>query len=254
VFLLIIFYQFLKAVRPGKKLGKVEKNLTLTTKDGVDIACKFIDKKNAKATIIIGHGYPFDKTQFYRDMSFLKSYNLLFYDHRYFGQSKGCFSSIGIKEPLDVEACIDFADRLGKPVFLFGFSLSASSMLRVKKKVKGIIADSPYSCLIDVINSNYSFLGIFRYPFVWTTELMARLFFGQWPRKVCPSVSAKSKKIPIFLIHGQKDTFFPVKKVAEFKHKNVETWIVKDAKHVEAHLVSKEKYQKKILQFIKKNI
>ena len=84
-------------------------NVSFKTSDGITIKGWLIKSKKANSTVIVGHGYPFDKGNILTVGRFLyPDFNLLFYDHRYFGESSGLVSTVGIKEVEDVKAAIEF--------------------------------------------------------------------------------------------------------------------------------------------------
>ncbi|MFQ5620341.1 MAG: hypothetical protein ACE5FT_00690 [Candidatus Nanoarchaeia archaeon] len=60
----------------------------------------------------MGHGYPFEKSNILPSSLFLyPQYNILLYDHRYFGESDGFYSTASLKETVDVEAAIKFTKK-----------------------------------------------------------------------------------------------------------------------------------------------
>ena len=61
------------------------------------------------ATILVGHGYPFDKANILSHTLFLhRRYHLLLMDFRYFGDSEGAYTTAGLRETLDVEAAVAY--------------------------------------------------------------------------------------------------------------------------------------------------
>jgi len=244
---------------PGDYDLKYE-NVSFTTSDGIKIKGWLITSKNANGTIVIGHGYPFDKGNILHAVIFLyPNYNLLLYDHRYFGESSGSITTVGIREVDDVKAAINFVhERFNEdePIALFGFSLSASAMLMAKSKVKAIIADSPYADLELMIKHVYSIFGPFKYPFVKVTKILGKIFFKIDPKKVSPAEAIKDINIPIFVIHGEKDTQIPVENAYKLKASNpdIEFWIVPESDHGQAYALSKGEYERRIKSFLKKHM
>jgi len=58
-------------------------NVSFNTSDGIKISGWLLRSKKANGTVIVGHGYPFDKGNIFPVAKFLyPDYNLLFYDHR----------------------------------------------------------------------------------------------------------------------------------------------------------------------------
>jgi len=264
--LVVSLLQFLMSIHPHRyydsntpdNYGLKYKNVSFMTSDKITIKAWLISSAKTNGTVIIGHGYPFDKGNILPVVKFLyPDYNLLLYDHRYFGESSGSITTIGIKEVEDVKAAVDFVHkRFGKkePVALYGFSLSASSMLMAKTKVNAIISDSAYADLENMIKHVYSIFGPFKFPFVKITNIFSMIFLKVHPRKVSPALAIKDINVPVLVIHGEKDTQIPVENAYLLKESNpnIEFWIVKDSDHGEAYALAKDEYKKRVKDFLKK--
>jgi len=235
-------------------------NVSFVTSDKIKISAWLITSKTANTTVIAGHGYPFNKGNILPVIKFLHpNYNLLLYDHRYFGESKGFITTVGLKEIKDVEAAIKFIqDKFPKKqIALFGFSLSASAMLMSKANVSAIIVDSPYANLENIIKNIYSIFGPLKYPMTFVTNTLSLIFFKTHPKKVAPELSVRDLNIPIFLIHGEKDIQFPVENAYAIKKNNpkhIELWIVPNANHGESYFLAKNEYEKLVKTFLNKHV
>lgn len=270
IILFIILFsllQFFISVHPPKYSEKTNpesygldyEDITLTSSDNIKIRAWLIKSDKANSTIIIGHGYPFDKSNILPITVFLyPDYNILLYDHRYFGKSSGYISTLGIKEVEDVKATINYINKIfpEQKVVLYGFSLSASTMLMTKEKVDAIIADSPYANLENMVNHVYSIFGPFKFVFVEVTNLLSIIFFRVHPKQISPATSVKNTTIPILIIHGSKDTQIPVENAYELKDSNqkIELMIFKNADHGQSYALYQTQYIDSIKDFLKKHI
>jgi len=265
--IIISIVQFLTSIHPPRyystntpsSYGLEYENISFTTSDNINIRAWLISSEKALGTIIIGHGYPFDKGNILPVVKFLyPDYNLLLYDHRYFGESSGSISTVGLKEVEDVKAAIDFVHKRfpNKSIALYGFSLSASSMLMAKTKVNAIVSDSAYANLENIIKRVYKMFWFLKAPFVQTTNLLSVIFFKTHPKNVSPALVIKDTKIPILVIHGEKDTQIPVENAYLLKESNpnIEFWIVKGADHGQAYALYKSEYEERIKDFLKKHM
>jgi len=265
--IIISLLQFFVNIRPPRyyshdtpdKYGLKYENISFTTSDNIKIKGWLITSKKANGTVIIGHGYPFDKGNILPVAKFLyPDYNLLYYDHRYFGESSGSISTVGIREIRDIKAALDFVrKKFGKkPVAFYGFSLSASAMLMSNADVNAIIADSAYANLENMIKHIYSIFGPLKYPFVKTTNIISMVFFKIHPKNVSPAWTIKDIKTPILVMHGEKDSQIPVENAYLLKksNPNIELWIAKDADHGEAYSLYSGEYKKRVKDFLKKNM
>lgn len=265
--LMYSFLQFLVNIHPPRyydpatpgNYGLKYENISFITSDKIKIKAWLIASEKANGTIIIGHGYPFNKGNILHVVKFLHpSYNLLLYDHRYFGESEGKITTAGLYETRDVKAAINFTQKRfpGKPIALYGFSLSASAMLMTKSKINAIIADSPYADLNKMIKHIYSIFGPLKFPFVITTNLLAKIFFGKWPKDISPALAVRDYDVPIFIIHGEKDSQIPVENAYALKENNpnIEFWIVEGADHGQVYAFHPKKYKTKIKSFLRKHM
>tara|TARA_Y100000310_G_scaffold253782_1_gene260731 strand:+ start:830 stop:1690 length:861 start_codon:yes stop_codon:yes gene_type:complete len=235
-------------------------NVSFKTSDQIKIKGWLIPSQTAQGTVIIGHGYPFDKGNILPVAKFLHpDYNLLFYDHRYFGESEGLITTVGVRETKDVEAAVQFVHhKFGnrKPVALYGFSLSASAMLMAQPPVEAIIADSPYANLEKMIAQIYFYFGPLKYPFVKVTSILGEIFFNIKPENVSPMKSVAQSKIPTFVIHGEKDSQISVKNSYLLKESNpkINLWIIEGSDHGMGHALFPDKYERRVKKFLKKQM
>ena len=259
-FLISIFPQKVRSTNTPADIGLKYEAVSFKTSDGITLAGWWVPGKSNK-TVIVGHGYPFDKGNIIRATKFLHpKYNVLYYDHRSFGQSEGKLTTAGPRETKDVEAAIRFAKKKSKgPIGLYGFSLSAAAMLMANHTgVKAIVSDSTYSSLTNIIHRVYAIFGPLRYPFVWLTEIYSTVFLGINANNVSPADSLAKTKIPVLLIHGDKDSQIPVSNAHELydrANKNTTTlWIVKGADHGESLSIVKDEYRRRVTSFLDKNL
>lgn len=244
------------------KLGLKYENISFTTSDNLLIKGWFIPSKNkTDKTIIITHGYPFDKNNIIGGTSFLaEKFNLLLFDFRYFGESEGSYTTIGFKEKKDFLAAVDWLKKKQyKKIGAIGFSLGASVILMANSDdIKAIVADSPYSSIDKMIERTYLiFPSITKKPFVWLTKLFTSLI-GISTKNISPKNEIPNINIPILLIHGDKDSQIPVensKILYEASNKDTtELWIVKNADHGHAHSLYPKEYEERIFNFFEKNL
>lgn len=221
--------------------------------------------EKSRATIIVGHGYPFDKANILRHALFLHPrFNLLLFDFRYFGDSEGNYTTAGVLETRDVYAAVEYlkrrndvdAERIGA----LGFSMSASAFILARHPaIKAIVADSPYASLEKVIARQFFFLpGPTKWPMIVLTKIYAKIFLGVNLSDGAPGEAVKDLSCPLFLIHGEADSQIPVEHSHTiFRHANPETtelWIVPGADHGFAHALEGRQYELKILRFFERYV
>ena len=122
---------------------------------------------NAKATILICHGYGCEKS----DMAFLRTifdkeaFNFLLFDFRAHGESKELGScSLGRDEAQDVLAAADFLKSDAKlknlPIFAFGWSMGAVATIEAQAQnssaFNGLILDSPFDSTDTILLKGFN--------------------------------------------------------------------------------------------------
>lgn len=219
---ILSLWGFYEAIRPFRIRSTLTpqtlqlnyENVTFRTSDNIMLSGWFIPSTNPRAkTIIILHGYPADKGDVLPAMAFLhSSYNLLFFDFRYFGKSEGNFTTIGKREVLDLLAAIQFLHHKGiHEVGVWGFSMGGAVAIMTAPQapeIKAIVAESSYANL-DLMVEHYYRLPVVRYPLAWLTRLWARIFLGYDLKIISPAKAAQQIHIPIMIIHSKQDDIIP---------------------------------------------
>lgn len=269
IFSLLTFYM---AVHPAKfktgttpdKLGLKYENISFKTSDNLLIKGWFIPaKKKQNKTIIVTHGYPFDKNNILSGTYFLtEKFNILLFDFRSFGESEGSYTTFGYNEKRDFLAAVDWLKKNKKntKIGAMGFSLGAAVILMANSDdVKAIVADSSYANIDKMIERTYFFFpSITKKPFVWLTKLYTLIFLKINTKDISPLNEISKIKVPIFLIHGDKDSQIHVensKMLYEASNKNkTNIWIAANADHGYTHNLYKKEYEKRIFDFFEKNL
>lgn len=217
------------------------------------------------ATILFGHGYPFDKANILGHAVFLhEEFNLLVMDFRYFGESEGAYTTVGVHEGRDVAAAVAYVKtrrevdptRIGA----MGFSLSAATFILARHpEVKAIVADSPYASLEQVIARQFFiFPGPTKWPLVALTRLYAKVLLGIDVREAAPAEAVRQLKVPLFLIHGGADSQIPAAHSRQIAVNadpaTTELWVVPHADHGHAHALEEHQYEVRVSQFFHRHL
>lgn len=266
--LFVSLWGFYFAVRPmkivsavtPKDFGVTYETVSFRTKDNVLIRGWFIPNSSSNAkTIILLHGYPADKGDILSSRIFLhQSYNLLFLDFRYLGESGGSYSTVGKNEVFDLLAAIDYLNTRGIfEVGVWGLSMGGAVALMAAAKttaIKAVVAESAYARL-DWVISEYYHIPLLRYPLAELTRFWAWLFLGYRVNEISPANEVEGLKIPILLIASKQDN------VISFRHAlllqqalhhdpHLKVVFVEDLKHGE----TVEDYQQLIKHFFDENL
>lgn len=267
-FTVVSLYGFYIAVRPPKIHSPLTpadfeldfRAVTIKTVDGVDIAGWFIPQQNSDKIIIALHGYPADKGDVLPVLVFLhEDFNLLFVDFRYFGESGGLYSTIGVKETYDLLAAVEFVKEKGfEKIGVWGFSMGGAVALLSTDKtsnIKAIVSDSSYAALSLLATEPYRNFTFLKYPLAFLTRVFARIFLGISIDEVSPVEKVKGARIPILLIHSPEDEVIP------FSHALLLQEALKDNPRAEfwfkegiLHGQLQKEYQTRIKEFFQKNL
>jgi len=220
---------------------------------------------NTCATILVGHGYPFDKANILRHVLFLHPrFHLLLFDFRYFGESDGAYTTAGLLEIRDVQAAVEYvksrSDVNPERIGAMGFSMSASTFILTRHQdVKAIVADSPYATLEGLISRQFFFLpGFTKWPLVVLTKLYARLFLGVRVSDAAPAYVVRDLNTPLLIIHGDADSQIPIEHsqtiYANADPDKTTFWIVPGADHGFAHGLEGPRYEMRVRQFFEQHL
>ena len=240
--------------------------LTVESFDGLNLCAVWVPAENAKATVILAHGY---HSNFLVDFGPVlevyhsKGFNLLLPYQRSHGKSEGRFITYGVKESRDMLSWIGLHnERFGRmPILCSGLSMGASTMMYLAgmdlpENVKAVVVDCGFTSPKEIISYVFHHrTHLPAWPFLWVTDLCARLF-AKFRLDECHSVDTLAKnKLPILMVHGLADTFVP----AEMTDRGFascggdkQLLLVEDAGHGLSFWVDEESYLKELDKIIEK--
>jgi fermentation-respiration switch protein FrsA (DUF1100 family) len=250
--------RFISGINPSN-FGLKYEEVNFRTRDGLTLKGWFIPCEGKKTTIIVCHGYPFDKGNILPSSLFLhKEYNLFLFDFRAMGESEGRYTTVGYHEKKDLLAAVDYLKSRGiERMGALGFSLGGAVIIMADSPdIEAIVSDSSYATLDLMIHSLFRHYHFLRYPFVFTVKSLSRLVLKFNTSSVSPVDTIKEVETPILLIHGERDSQIPVKN-AYLLHEAApksELWIVPGADHGEAQALGPIEYERRVLEFFKENL
>ena len=262
-----------------KRYGLDYESVSFPTSDGLTLRGWFIPAASASvessrqgemawntcATILVGHGYPFDKANILRHVLFLHPrFHLLLFDFRYFGESDGAYTTAGLLEIRDAQAAVEYVKSRGdvnpSRIGAMGFSMSASTFIMTRHPdVKAIVADSPYATLEGLIARQFFFLpGFTKCPLVALTKVYAWLFLGVRVSDAAPADVVRDLNTPLLIIHGDADSQIPIEHsqtiYANADHDKTKFWIVPGADHGFAHGLEGSRYEVRVREFFEQHL
>lgn len=232
--------------------------------DGTKLYGRYYHQIDGAPIEVLFHGY---RSHAYRDccgghaLSHKMGFNALVVDQRALGASEGHTITFGIKERKDCLCWVHYlTDRFGSntPIILSGLSMGAATVLmstnlNLPRNVACIIADSPYSAPIAIIekvckDKKYP-VAICR-PFVY----LGALIYGGFNLGSCTAKEAvKNCRIPVLLIHGEEDRLVPWEmgmEIASSCGSRVEFVSFPRAGHGLSYLIDPIRYEAVICKFL----
>ncbi len=220
--------------------------------DGTELHGWFLPAKtgaeNAKATIVFSHGNAGSVAHHLGFIDWLipAGYNVLLYDYRAFGQSKGTLSRKGIvqdvtaafnyivtRKDVDSNKLVSFSHSLG------GAKSIAAIAMKPIKGLRAIISDSTFASYKEMAGLKGGQVGV-----NLTTDELSPINYID---KLTP--------VPLLVIHGTKDTLVPLTQgEALFKKaKEPKTFFkVENGAHTDSLDRNNGEYRKKMLAWLDK--
>lgn len=193
-------------------------------------------------------------------------YNILLPDLRAHGKSDGEYIQMGWKDRLDIMKWIDVTkDIYGDTtrMVIHGISMGAATTMMTSgedlpENIKCFVEDCGYTSVWDEfthkLKDDY---GLPAFPILNAASSYSQMKVG-WNFKEASALEQLEKsKLPMFFIHGDKDTYVPtwmVNVLYDAKQGDKELWIVPNVEHANAYWDCTEEYVAKTNQFVSKYI
>jgi uncharacterized protein len=238
------------------------------TSDGLKLFGHFIKRQNAKANLLVCHGFQGCKELFKDCIDLFSDYNILLFDFRAHGQSEGRFRTLGCLEYKDVLAAAQFLRANTKqnkmlpsqlPLVLLGVSMGGSTCLKALEYepnlCDAIIVDSSFMSLHDAVYNAFSYKSnLPTYPFAPLIEKMVGFIAKCDIHKMRPIDSLQNIEKPIFFIHSCVDEVIPptdsLQMYAAARSNSKKLWIGPKCRHCWLHKEYPEIYKAKIEKFL----
>jgi predicted alpha/beta-fold hydrolase len=246
--------------------------------------------KNAKATILLCHGFTTNKEDMSLFRYLLHDYNIVNFDFRAHGEniaSQSC--TLGCDEKYDVLGAINYIatdNNLNKsPLFVYGFSMGAVASILAESEHPNLFMGAIWDCPFESTNElrdlileqlKISFNGYkidmpfknFIKKYIYNNQaqhfikVFLKIFFGidatkinTCIKKISPIKALKKITIPFLLIGCHNDDKAPAESIENmyYAHEEdsfVRCWISSGRRHFDALFINPEKYIYKINKFI----
>ncbi len=238
------------------------------SKDKLLLKGWLIFKNNQSPTIIICHGLGTNKSDLLSIAEFIyeAGFNVFLFDFRGHGESRGKFCSFGYLEKKDLEGVIDYISEReelrNKNIGVFGLSMSGAVAIMVAAedtRIKAVISDSAYRDLYSsMVHHAKVFYSLPKFPVNLFLRLGYLLRFAYDPKEISPQEAiARISPRAVLIINGERDNQIPPENaysLFERANQPKELWIIPEAGHGEGLGIYFEEYQKRVIDFFKRNL
>jgi pimeloyl-ACP methyl ester carboxylesterase len=248
----------------------------------------------AKATILVCHGFMTSKEDFSLFRYLFKDYNVLTFDFRAHGEnSSGQICTFGNDEKYDIYGAVDFIKNHAllrdKPIIAYGISMGAVASIIASHEKKDIFScaiwDSPFDSTGGLVNRaiDRMKLSLFGYDFSFPgLHLFKKYIYHPYVqelfkfflrvvahidttriltvlRPISPEDAIRDVEIPFMLITCYNDEKAPPKAVGSIYKNAISSpfkrlWVAPGRNHCDSFFANPEKYIYKIRAFIRKII
>ncbi|MBD8348932.1 MULTISPECIES: alpha/beta hydrolase [unclassified Dysgonomonas] len=193
-------------------------------------------------------------------------YNILLPDLRAHGKSDGEYIQMGWKDRLDIMKWIDVTKGIygdTTRMVIHGISMGAATTMMTSgedlpENIKCFVEDCGYTSVWDEfthkLKDDY---GLPAFPILNAASSYSQMKVGWNFKEASALEQLKKSKLPMFFIHGDKDTYVPtwmVNVLYEAKQGDKELWVVPNVEHANAYWDCTDEYVAKTNQFVSKYI
>ncbi|MDD2979924.1 MAG: alpha/beta hydrolase [Hespellia sp.] len=258
-------YAELLKERKKRMLKKPHKDIWQKSGDGLKLHATYFPGEKGKKLVICFHGYTSQGMSDFIGLSdyYLKrGYRMLLVDERAHGESEGRYIGFGNGDRGDalvwmkwaIEKCGENVEILLHGISMGGATVLMASGLSLPPQIKGIISDcgftSPRDVFTHVLHSMYHLPA---FPLIQIAEFLSKKISGFGLDECNAAREVRKAKVPILLIHGEKDTFVPCRMCYEI-YENVASQkkklIIAGAAHAESYYKDMAAYEQALNDFI----
>lgn len=245
------------------------KDTTILNEDNHKLFARWVAAPNTtNKTAFILHGYQGSSLSMLQiGYMFNKElgYNIFLPDLRAHGQSEGDVACMGWKERHEVIRWIEIADDVfggDTQIVVQGISMGGGTTMIVAgdknlpPMVKCAINDCGYTSVYDAFSVSWNEkLKYLKFPLFDLGNMWSRILYGWRFDDASPLNSMKECYLPLFIIHGEKDSLLPVDMaydLFDIKPGEKELWILPGVDHGAAYLDYPQEYAQRVQAFVER--
>jgi fermentation-respiration switch protein FrsA (DUF1100 family) len=239
-------------------------DLCFLSRDGTPLSGWLIPHTDARAVLLLCHGMQADRAQMLQWVPWLHEvgYALLLFDFRRLGRSGGDLCTMGLREPDDALAAVDWLqgrpDMAGMPVGLLGFSMGGVAGLLAAardERIRCVVSHGAYATLDEAITQRCrKHFGPFARPVEWGARTMGAMWFPRGVDEVAALMEVhRIPPRPLLLLNGRHDRIVPphnAERMAAAVGGSCETWILPNSAHDYPAPTDEQEYRRRVLLFL----
>ncbi len=175
-----------------------------------------------RGTVVLLHGYGGSRDQLLGVARFfwVRDWRVVLLDQRGAGDSEGDHTTLGYREGDDLAQVVEvLRPELDGPLVAYGFSMGAVAALgaagRHQAPLDAVIAEAPYSSLVDTIGQRFVILGLPPSPGAELLTFWGSVWAGFWAFDMRPAEDARHITVPTLVVSGTEDRRAPPAQGAE---------------------------------------
>jgi esterase/lipase len=243
--------------------GLVGHDVEFQSASGGMIRGWLIPGRKGAGSIALMHGFRGDRTQMIDRAPFLNDfgYTVLAFDFQAHGESPGTFITVGYLESQDARGAIEFLKQLapGEKIGVIGFSMGgvASVLASPPLDVDAMVLEMVYPDILSTTANRLDmYLGSWARPLALLLTKQFPLRAGIDDDAMRPIVNVASLTVPKLFIAGAIDRHTRMAEsqaLFDAASEPKEQWVV-DVAHVNVHEAAKDEYERRVLDFFRRNL
>jgi hypothetical protein len=243
----------------------------ISAADGTALRGWFLRRRDGNGNVVmLFHGLSDNRMGMlgYGEMFVNRGYGVLMADARAHGASGGELASYGLVEANDIQRWFDWLQDHEHPGCIYGFgeSMGAGQLLQAVETEPGfcaVAAESSFSTFREIA---YDRVGQFFHAGPWLGRFALRplvdvaFVYAKWKYKldfeqVSPDLAIAANSVPVFLLHGERDSNIPVRhsrKIA-LDNSSVTLWIIPGAEHCAAISAAPREFEQRVIGWFEKH-
>ena len=238
-------------------------DVSFRARDGVRLSGWFMPAPEARAGIILCHGFPHNRTEmlFWAKPLHAAGFHLLLFDFRRLGLSEGELCSIGHHEIGDLLGAVDYLSERPEmsalPLGVFGLSMGGAVALMAAAQDERIAAVATHGAYASLDRAIAQHCRLYFGPFAPAMHPPATWWGRRWlpldPREVSPlDAVPQIAPRPILLYHGGRDIIArpaDARALYEAASEPKQLHLLPRSWHVYIHPEERDDYEKTLLGF-----